>query len=145
MFLSSKLGVCKCHSNESSNYQEDYKDSKQDAVYSINPVTPDTSKYIVKLDVYSTKRQKACHCHLWNRSPVPWQRWNLSGVHGGAARSLEFSLSFLPSNPTQHQQRWCYKCPYKNYHHKYKINTILHNNNVCISFSTREQPDEKVT
>jgi hypothetical protein len=105
MVLSSKLEVCQCHSNESSNYQEDYKDNKQDVVYSINPVTPDTGKYIVKFDVYSTERQKACHCHLWNCSPVLWQRWNLSGILGGVARSLEFSLAVLPSNPTQHQQR----------------------------------------
>ena len=68
MVLSSKLEVCQCDSNESSNYQEDYKDNKQDVVYSIDPVTPDTGKYIVNFDVYSTERQKACHCHLWNRS-----------------------------------------------------------------------------
>ena len=115
MVLSSKLEVCQCHSYEiSSNYQEDYKDNKQDAVYSINPVTPDTGKYIVKFNVYSTERQKASHCHLWNHSPVPWPRRNLSGILSGVARSLEFSLAILPSNPRQHQQRWCYKWPYNN-------------------------------
>ena len=117
MVLSSKLEVRQCHSNESSNYQENDEDNKQDAVYGINPVTPYTGKYVVKFNVDSTERQKACHCHLRNCSPVPWQSWNLSGILGGADRSLEFSLAILPSNPTQHQQRRCYKCPYKNYHH----------------------------
>lgn len=117
MVLGSKLEVSQCHSNESSNYQENDEDDKQDAVYGVNPMTPDASKDIIKLNIYCTERQKSCHCHLRDCLPVPWQRWNLPGIFGGAARSLELSLSVLSSNPTQHQQRWRHQRPYQNYNH----------------------------
>lgn len=104
MIFSSKLKVRQSHSNKSCDYQKNNEDDKQDAVYGVDPVTPYTSKYVVKLNVDGTKRQKPCHCHLRNSAPVPRQRRNLSGILCSAARSLEFSLAIFPSNPTQHKQ-----------------------------------------
>ena len=117
MIFSSKLEVSQSHSDESSDNQKDNEHNKQDAVDGINPVTPDTGKYVVELNVNSTEREKPCHCHLRKGAPVPRQRWNFTRIFCGAARSLELSLAIFPSNTTQHKQWWCYQCPYENYHH----------------------------
>lgn len=117
VILSSELEVCQCYSNESSNDQENDEDNEQDAIDGVYPVTPNTGKYIVEFNVYSTERQKSCHRHLWNCSAIPWQRWNLPWIFSCADGSLKFSLAILPSNPTQHKQRRCDKCPYENYNH----------------------------
>lgn len=66
MIFSSKLEVCQCHSNESSDNQENDEDNKQNTVDCVNSMTPNTGKYIIKFNVYSTERQKSCHRHLRN-------------------------------------------------------------------------------
>jgi hypothetical protein len=104
MIFSSKLEVSQSNSDESSDNQKNNEDNKQDAVDGINPVTPDTGKYVVELNVNSTKREKPCHCHLRKGTPVPRQRWNLTRIFCGAARSLELSLHIFPSNTTQYKQ-----------------------------------------
>jgi len=79
-------------------------------------VTPHTSKDVVKFGAYMNEWQKSRNCHLTNCSPIPSQWWNLSGIFGGATRSLELSLAVLPNNSTLTDQRRWYKCPYKSYH-----------------------------
>ena len=146
MILSSKLKVCQCHSNESSNNQENDEDNEQDAVDGINSVAPNTGKYIVKFNVYSTKRQKSCHRHLRNRSTIPWQRWNLPWIFSCANRSLKFNLAVLPSYPSQYKQRRCNKCPYQNYNHncsKWEGSSRLVSN--CNSVQKAERQKQRTT
>lgn len=131
MIFSSKLKVGQRYRDKSCHYQENDKHYKQDAVYSVNPVSPYTGKNIIKFNIYGTKWQKSSHCHLRNCPTVPLQRWNFSRIFSGAARSLELSLAILPCNPTQHQQRGCYKCPYENYNHnrpKWKSSSCMISN-----------------
>ena len=47
MIFSSELEVSQSHGDESSDNQKNNEDNKQDAIDGINPVTPDTSKYVV--------------------------------------------------------------------------------------------------
>lgn len=117
MIFSSKLEVGQSHSYKGRDNQKNKKNNKQNAVDGVNPVTPDTGKYVVKFNVYSTEREKSCHCHLRNSCPVPWQSWNFSRKLCGATRSMELSLTVLPSNTTQDKQWCCYQCPDKNNYH----------------------------
>ena len=71
MIFSSKLEICQRNSDKSSDNNKDDEDYKQDAVDSVYPMTPDTGKYIVEFDIYSTEGQKSSHCHLWKSTPVP--------------------------------------------------------------------------
>lgn len=117
MIFGCKLEICQSHSYKSSDNQQDDEDNKQDAVYGIDPVAPDTGKYVVKLNVNSTKWKKSSHCHLRNRTPVPRQWWNLSRILCGAAGSLELSLAIFSSNTTQNKQGRCHQCPYEDYYY----------------------------
>lgn len=56
MVFSSKLKVCKCHSNESSDNEKNDEDYKENAVYGVNSMAPHTGKYVVKFDINSTER-----------------------------------------------------------------------------------------
>lgn len=102
MVFSSKLEICQCHGDKSSDNQENDEYYEQNAVNGVNPVTPYTSKYVVKFNVDSTERQKPCHSHLRKGSTIPRQRWYLPRKFCGAARSLKLSFAILPSNPTQY-------------------------------------------
>ena len=104
MILSSKLEVCQSHSDESSDNQQNNEDNEEYAVDRINSVAPYTGKNVVQLYVDGTKRKKSCHCHLGNGTPVPRQRWNLSGIFCSADRCLELSFAIFTSNTTQHKQ-----------------------------------------
>lgn len=117
MIFSSKLEVCQGHSDESSHNNQNNEDDEQDAVYSVNPVAPNTGKDVVKLYIYRTERQKSSHRHLRKSTAIPWKWWNFSGVLSSAARSLKLSLAILTSNSTQNKQWWCHKCPDKKNHH----------------------------
>lgn len=103
MIFSSKLEICQSHSDESGDNQQNNKDDEEYAVDSINSVAPYTSKNVVQLYVYGTEREKPCHCHLWNGTSVPRQRWNLSGILCSADRSLELSFAIFTCNTTQHK------------------------------------------
>lgn len=146
MILSSKLEVCQCHSDESSNNQENDEDNEQDAVDGVNSVAPNTGKYIVKFNVYSTERQKSCHRHLRNCSTIPRQRWNLPWIFSCPNRSLKFSLAILPSNPSQYKQRRRNKWPYENYNHnrpKWKSSSSFVSN--CNSVQKAESQKQRST
>lgn len=56
MILSSKLKVGQSHSNESSDNEENDEDYEENTVYSVNSVTPDTCKNVVKFNVDGTER-----------------------------------------------------------------------------------------
>lgn len=107
MVFCSKLEVRQCNSDEGSDNKENDEDNKENAVYGVDPVAPNTGKYVVELDVNGTERQKPCHSHLWNCSPVPGKWWDLPRVFSGAARSLEFGFAVFTSNTSQNQQREC--------------------------------------
>ena len=47
MIFSSQLEVRQSHSYESSNYNQNDENDEQDAVYCVNPVPPNTGKYVV--------------------------------------------------------------------------------------------------
>jgi len=117
MVFSSKLEICQRHCYKSSDNQENDEDNEQDAVYGVDPVTPNTGKYVVKFNIYCTERQESCHGHLRKCFPIPRQLRNLSGIFSGADGSLKLSLAILPCNPTQYQQWCCYQSPNKKYHH----------------------------
>lgn len=116
MILSSKLKVCHCHSDECCDNNEDDENNKQYAIYGVNFVTPDTSKYIIQLNVNGTKGKEPCHGHLRNSAPIPWQLRNFTWIVCGATWSLEFCLAVLTSNATQHKQRQSYQGPYEDNH-----------------------------
>uniref|UniRef100_A0A7C9ELI9 Uncharacterized protein n=1 Tax=Opuntia streptacantha TaxID=393608 RepID=A0A7C9ELI9_OPUST len=104
MIFSSKLKVCQSHGNKGSDYNQNNEDDEQNAINRVDPVTPDTGKYVVEFNIYSTEGQKSCHCHLRKSTPVPWQWGNFSRVLRCTAWRLEFSLAILPSNATQYKE-----------------------------------------
>lgn len=148
MIFSSKLEIGQSHSYEGSDNQKNKKNNKQNAVDGVNPVTPHAGKYVVKFNVYRTKREKSCHCHLRNSCPVPWQRWNFSRILCGAAGSLKLSLTVFPSNTTQDKQWSSYQCPYKdNYYNSTKRKscscTVSNCNCVKEAECQEQRPTEK--
>ena len=100
MIFCSKLKVCQSHGDESSDDQQNNKDDEENAVDSVNPVAPDTSKNVVQLYVDGTEWEKPCHCHLGNGAPVPRKRWNFSGIFSSADRSLELCFAIFTCNST---------------------------------------------
>lgn len=83
----SKLEVCQSNCDEGSDYDEDKEDDRQNTIDGVYSVTPNTGKYVVKLNVDGTERQKTSHSHLRKCSPVPAQWWDLSWIFCGTARS----------------------------------------------------------
>lgn len=111
MIFSSKLKIDQRHRNEGSDDEENDEDYEEDAVYSVDPVTPYTGKYIVKLDVDSTKWKKTSHHHLWSSCAIPWQWRDLSRIFSRPTRCLKFHLAVFASNTSQNKQRRSHKCP----------------------------------
>lgn len=105
MILDRKLKVSQCHSDEGGDNDEDDENDEEDAVYGVNLVPPNTSKYIVELNVDGTERKEPSHRHLRNCPSIPWQLRDLSGILCGAAWSLEFCLAIFTGNPSQDEQR----------------------------------------
>lgn len=64
MVISGKLEVGDCNSGECCDDEKNNKHYKENAVQSVNLMSPHTGKYILKFNVYSTEREKPCHCHL---------------------------------------------------------------------------------
>lgn len=56
MVFSSKLEVCQCNRDESSDYDENKEDDRQNTIDGVYSVTPNTGKYVVKLNVNGTER-----------------------------------------------------------------------------------------
>lgn len=56
MVFSSKLEVRQCNRDESSDYDKNKEDDRQNTIDGVYSVTPNTGKYVVKLDVNGTER-----------------------------------------------------------------------------------------
>lgn len=148
MVFSSKLKVCKGHSNESSDDEKNDEDYKENAVYGVNSMAPNTGKYVVKFNIYGTKREKPGHCHLWNSPSIPRQRWNLPWILSCATWSLELSPTVFPGNATQNKQRRRYKRPYENDNHncaKWQCcsSTVCYSNGIKEAEGQEQWPTEK--
>lgn len=114
MILNSKLEICECHCDKGCDDDEDNEHNEKDAVDGVDLMPPYASKYVVQLDVNSTEREEACHCHLRNGASVPWKLRDFPWVFGRAAGSLEFRVTIFPSNTTQHKEWRGHKCPDQN-------------------------------